>query len=421
MDRSTLSLILLVVSACNLDSQAHYQDFLDKVNATSTGGVEDDLDAVSTGVEPFNTVTSASPDDPPGDDAQPNSDNGPQILSFSATPDSLAEAGPVTISIEHTPDVARVLLFDDYGGETKLLAELEPDYLLVQGDTTSAMIGALAAFHRRVPVGHVEAGLRTGDMWSPWPEEGNRRMVGALADLHFAPTEGSRANLLREGVPAARVLVTGNTVVDALLQELERQREPGLRADLDRRIAGALGDGWRERPYVLVTGHRRESFGRGFDEICAALRELSERFPTHDFVYPVHLNPNVQAPVRAALEGRANVRLVAPQAYREFVALMEGAALVLTDSGGIQEEAPSLGKPVLVMRDTTERPEGVEAGTVRLVGPHRGRIVDAVTELLADPAAHARMATAANPYGDGRASARIAAALADRLAGRRAA
>lgn len=288
-----------------------------------------------------------------------------------------------------------------------LLEQVQPTLALVQGDTTTVLAAALACFYRRVPVGHVEAGLRTYDRWSPFPEEMIRTLASRLVTLHFAPTELARDNLLREGVPADQVSVTGNTVIDALQAEVARQREPAVRAELEAGLAHTLGGFPPPRPFVLITGHRRENFGRGFEQICGALAALAQRFADHDFIYPVHLNPNVQGPVQALLGGIGNIRLIAPQPYSEFVALMQSCRLVLTDSGGIQEEAPSLGKPVLVMRDTTERPEGVQAGTVRLVGADAAQIVDGVSHLLLDSEAYARMARAANPYGDGRSAQRI--------------
>lgn len=286
-----------------------------------------------------------------------------------------------------------------------------PDLVLVQGDTTTALAGALGAFYRRVGVGHVEAGLRTGDLASPFPEEANRRLATVLATLHFAPTELARRNLLAEGVAPDRVWVTGNMVIDALLDEVRRQRASG---DADRLLARAsqrAGADLATRPYVLVTGHRRENFGDGFDQICDALSRLAQGFADHEFVYPVHLNPNVRDVVLARLSGVRNVRLLEPQPYGEFVALLAGCRLVLTDSGGVQEEAPSLGKPVLVMRDTTERPEGVEAGVARLVGASADAIVHEASRLLTDPEAHRRMAEAQNPYGDGAAAERIVGAM----------
>jgi len=292
-----------------------------------------------------------------------------------------------------------------------LLGEIHCDLCLTQGDTTTTFVASLASFYRRIPVGHVEAGLRTGNMYSPFPEEVNRRLVSSMASLHFPPTEISRQNLLREGILDSAICVTGNTVVDALQLEIEQQSGPAIEKNLRAQLASELGEGWWQRPYVLVTGHRRENFGTGFEEICRAIVELSERFPDHQFIYPVHLNPNVQGPVYERLGRRKNVRLMAPLPYRPFVALMGACRLVLTDSGGIQEEAPSLGKPVLVMRDTTERPEGVDAGTVKLVGADATRIVDSVAELLTDDAAYRSMSEAVNPYGDGHASERIVEAV----------
>jgi UDP-N-acetylglucosamine 2-epimerase (non-hydrolysing) len=293
----------------------------------------------------------------------------------------------------------------------ELLGRVQPALALVQGDTTTVLAAALSCFYRRIPVGHVEAGLRTYDRWSPFPEEMNRTLASRLVTLHFAPTELARDNLLREGVAADQISVTGNTVIDALQAEVARQHEPSVRAELEAQLARTLGSFPLPRPFVLITGHRRENFGRGFEQICAALAALARRFVDHDFIYPVHLNPNVQGPVQALLGGIANIRLIAPQPYSEFVALMQSCRMVLTDSGGIQEEAPSLGKPVLVMRDTTERPEGVQAGTVRLVGADAAQIADGVSRLLLDPEAYARMARAANPYGDGRAAERIVTRL----------
>ena len=285
------------------------------------------------------------------------------------------------------------------------LAAVKPDLLLVQGDTTTVLAATLAAFYRKVPVGHVEAGLRTGNLQSPWPEEANRVLTTRLARLHFAPTPASAQNLLREGVPPDRVFVTGNTVIDALLETVRRVEAnpppiPGLAAQV------------LDKPFVLVTGHRRENFGDGFEQIGRAIATLAERFPQVGFVYPVHLNPNVREPVERLLRGRPNVHLLEPLGYREFVEVFRRCTLVLTDSGGVQEEAPTLGKPVLVMRDTTERPEGVEVGAVRLVGAQYAGIVDATTELLASESARAAMTGKPNPYGDGTASQRIVAACA---------
>jgi UDP-N-acetylglucosamine 2-epimerase (non-hydrolysing) len=296
-------------------------------------------------------------------------------------------------------------------GMTQVLSRERVDLLLVHGDTSTTLAAALAAFYARVPVGHVEAGLRTGNMQAPWPEEANRRLTAPLASLHFAPTQAASDNLLAEGIASAQVHVTGNTVVDALLTVTER-----IAADdaLARAMAARFDFLDPARQLVLVTGHRRENFGAGFEQICLALRDLAQRGDTQ-VVYPVHLNPNVQGPVQRLLGDVPGVHLIDPQDYLPFVYLMGRAHLILTDSGGIQEEAPSLGKPVLVMRTTTERPEAVAAGTVRLVGTDRAIIVAEATRLLDDADAHAGMARAHNPYGDGQASGRIAAIVRDTL------
>lgn len=284
------------------------------------------------------------------------------------------------------------------------------DRLLVHGDTTTTMAAALAAFYARVPVGHVEAGLRTGDIYAPWPEEMNRSIVGRIARLHFAPTETSRASLLAENVADDTIFVTGNTVIDALQDVVARfDSKPELNAAMAAKFPFLDPD----RRLILVTGHRRENFGQGFENICSALREISEQSDAQ-IVYPVHLNPNVQTPVKNILGENAKVHLIEPQDYLPFVWLMSRAYLIITDSGGVQEEAPSLGKPVLVMRETTERPEAVAAGTVLLVGTDTDRIRNAALQLLTDGAAYERMARAMNPYGDGKASERIADALISR-------
>ncbi len=288
------------------------------------------------------------------------------------------------------------------------LETAQPDMALVQGDTTTVLSASLACFYRRIPIGHVEAGLRTGNIWSPFPEEVNRRLASPLMELHFAPTEAARAALLRESVAEDTVLVTGNTVIDALRIEVAKQAgDPALRAGIDATLGREIGEDWAEMPMVLITGHRRENFGDGIEQICAAIATLAARFPDHRFVYPVHLNPNVLVHVNRLLGGLPNVRLIPPQGYRTFVALMAHCRLVLTDSGGVQEEAPWLGKPVLVMRDTTERPEGVAAGTALLTGPKAHAIVDHATRLLTDQASYQAMANATSPYGDGYASKRI--------------
>lgn len=287
------------------------------------------------------------------------------------------------------------------------LDEITPHMALVQGDTTTVLMASLACFYRRIPIGHVEAGLRTGNIWSPFPEEVNRKLSSPLMQVHFAPTQGSADNLLREGVDPATIHITGNTVIDALFMEVERQKQPAVQAEIRGRLDALLGTAWHDTPYVLITGHRRENFGGGFDQICDALATLADRFPDHLFIYPVHLNPNVQKPVYERLGTKPNIQLLPPQPYSEFVALMNGSRVILTDSGGVQEEAPSLGKPVLVMRDTTERPEAVSAGTVELVGAEAAKIIDRVAALLTDATLYRRMSEAINPYGDGLAASRI--------------
>jgi UDP-N-acetylglucosamine 2-epimerase (non-hydrolysing) len=298
-----------------------------------------------------------------------------------------------------------------------VLRETRPDLVLVQGDTTTCLAAALAAFYERIPIGHVEAGLRTWNLAAPFPEEANRTLVSRLATLHFAPTSRSRDNLLREGVAAETIEVTGNTVIDALLwvRALLPDRPPehwaaSIGHELHARLVAACG------PVIVITGHRRESFGRGFVELCTAVAELARGHPDWSFVYPVHLNPNVRRPVFEILSGLGNVALIEPLDYLPFVWLMDRADVILTDSGGIQEEAPSLGKPVLVMREVTERPEAVEAGTVRLVGTGRERIKTALERLLADRALYETMARAHNPYGDGKAATRILDAVRSRAA-----
>ncbi len=288
-------------------------------------------------------------------------------------------------------------------GVQRVLTVERPDWVLVHGDTTTAMAAALAAFYAGCRIGHVEAGLRTGDLRQPWPEEMNRSVIDRLADALFAPTPGARDNLLKENLAAERIVVTGNTVVDALLAVRRR-----LESDDALARAAASGFGFLDagKRLILVTGHRRESFGHGFEEICAGLRRIAAR-PDVQIVYPVHLNPAVQAPVRRILGDLPNVHLVAPLDYVPFVSLMMRSHIILTDSGGIQEEAPSLGKPVLVMRNLTERPEAVAAGTVALVGADRRRIYEAAVELLDSPARYAEFSRAHNPYGDGLAGVRI--------------
>ncbi|MCS3507909.1 UDP-N-acetylglucosamine 2-epimerase (non-hydrolyzing) [Achromobacter sp. JUb104] len=293
-------------------------------------------------------------------------------------------------------------------GLREVFAQFRPDYVLVHGDTATTFAASLAAYYHRIPVGHVEAGLRTGNIYSPWPEEANRKLTGALAKWHFAPTDTARANLLREGVSDENIIVTGNTVIDALLWVKQKLAED---AHLRESIAAQLPFLNDDRRVVLITGHRRESFGSGFERICQAIANSAASFPDHDFIYPVHLNPNVREPVNRLLKGLKNVFLVEPMDYLPFVYLMNRSYIILTDSGGIQEEAPSLGKPVLVMRDTTERPEAVAAGTVRLVGTDAATITDQIAALLQHPDQYRTMSVAHNPYGDGLASKRIVESL----------
>ena len=294
-------------------------------------------------------------------------------------------------------------------GLRDVLKDFKPDLVLVHGDTATTFAATLAAFYQQIPVGHVEAGLRTGDLYSPWPEEANRQLTGRLAHWHFAPTQRNQKALLAEGVADKQVLITGNTVIDALQWVVEKIASS---ADLQQQInkalsAAGLNAKATERRFVLVTGHRRENFGGGFENICKALGDLATANPETHFIYPVHLNPNVQEPVNRLLGGLGNVHLIAPLGYEPFVYLMQKAYLVLTDSGGVQEEAPGLGKPVLVMRDSTERPEAVDAGTVRLVGTDAEVIHQAVQELLDDQLLYQQMSQAHNPFGDGKASQRI--------------
>jgi len=288
-------------------------------------------------------------------------------------------------------------------GLRDVLEEFKPDWVLVHGDTTTTFSASMAAFYKQVKVGHVEAGLRTGDLYSPWPEEANRTLTGVITAKHFAPTQASANNLLREHVSSSNIVVTGNTVIDALLQVKNKV----LATDSTQKMMTEKFVDIIDKPYVLITGHRRESFGGGFERICESISQLAVRYPNFNFVYPVHLNPNVQEPVNRLLADKPNVKLIEPQDYLPFVFLMDRSFLILTDSGGVQEEAPSLGKPVLVMRDTTERPEAVEAGTVRLVGTDVAKIVGTVSELIESPSLYKEMSRAHNPYGDGLASKRI--------------
>jgi UDP-N-acetylglucosamine 2-epimerase (non-hydrolysing) len=289
-----------------------------------------------------------------------------------------------------------------------VLRDFRPDIVLVHGDTTTSFAASLAAFYEHIPVGHVEAGLRTGDLQSPWPEEANRTLTGVLASIHFAPTDTARQNLLIEGVDADAVLVTGNSVIDALhwvLGKLEGQLGESMISFAQLSFID------QEKRLILVTGHRRESFGQGFENICRALRQVADKYPDCQIVYPVHLNPNVREPVNRLLAETPNIHLIEPLEYLPFVYLMKQAYLILTDSGGIQEEAPSLAIPVLVMRDTTERPEAVQAGTVKMVGTTSGTIVKEIDDLMSNEESYKLMSMATNPYGDGQACGRIIEAL----------
>jgi UDP-N-acetylglucosamine 2-epimerase (non-hydrolysing) len=293
-------------------------------------------------------------------------------------------------------------------GMQPVLASFRPDIVLVHGDTTTTFAASLAAFYQHIPVGHVEAGLRTGNLYSPWPEEANRKLTGHLAMYHFSPTENARQNLLREGLPAERIFITGNTVIDALFWVRDRvMNNEILRASLEQQYQFLDP----QKKLILVTGHRRESFGEGFERICSALAHIARTHPEVQVVYPVHLNPKVSEPVNRILSGIDNIKLIDPQDYLPFVYLMNQSYMILTDSGGIQEEAPSLGKPVLVMRETTERPEAVAAGTVLLVGTSPARIQAAVSKLLVDVDDYQTMSRAHNPYGDGQACQRIITVL----------
>ncbi|WP_301743791.1 non-hydrolyzing UDP-N-acetylglucosamine 2-epimerase [uncultured Duncaniella sp.] len=305
-------------------------------------------------------------------------------------------------------------------GMRDVLSESCPDIVLVHGDTTTSMAAALAAFYQHIPVGHVEAGLRTRNIYSPWPEEMNRQITGRIATYHFSPTPLSRCNLIEEGISEDKISVTGNTVIDALLIMVERIRQSQLlRAELESTISESGYDLNRlenGRRMVLITGHRRENFGDGFISICKAIKTLSQKYPDVDFVYPMHLNPNVRRPIKEVFgenhnDESGNLFFIDPLEYASFVCLMEKSAIVLTDSGGIQEEAPGLGKPVLVMRDTTERPEALSAGTVRLVGTDYDRIIHELSSLLDDSEHYSKMSRAVNPYGDGKACCRIVEAL----------
>lgn len=296
-------------------------------------------------------------------------------------------------------------------GLKSVFQEFKPDLTFVHGDTTTCFSASLAAFYHRIPVAHVEAGLRTGNMQSPWPEEANRKLAGVLSDVHFAPTEGAKKNLLAENVKESDICVTGNTVIDALIYIRDSKIKD---VETNKALSRQFEYLDQSKKLILVTGHRRESFGGGFERICAALATLAKERSDIQIVYPVHLNPNVKGPVESSLGKLSNVFLIQPQEYMPFVYLMEKSHLILTDSGGVQEEAPSLGKPVLVMRDTTERPEAVTAGTVKLVGTDSDLIVKNVTELLVNSTTYSQMSEAHNPYGDGKASYRIIESIKSR-------
>ena len=326
-----------------------------------------------------------------------------QVLElFKITPDydlNLMKAG------QTLPEVTSRILLE----LTPVLKEFKPDMVLVHGDTATTFAASLAAYYEQIAVGHVEAGLRTGNIYSPWPEEANRKLTGALTKFHFAPTETSKQNLLTENYSEESIFVTGNTVIDALLMvksQIEQDK------DLSSTLAAQFPFLDESKKLILVTGHRRESFGGGFERICEALAQTAKEHPKVQVLYPVHLNPNVQEPVNRILADVDNVHLIEPQQYLPFVYLMNRAHIILTDSGGIQEEAPSLGKPVLVMRDTTERPEAVEAGTVQLVGTNVDLITSSLTELLTKESSYTEMSRAHNPYGDGNACSRICDILA---------
>ncbi len=327
-----------------------------------------------------------------------------QVLSiFSIKPDydlNLMKRGQQLVDLTASMIISFAEVLQDY----------KPDYVLVHGDTSTTLACTISAYYNQIKVGHVEAGLRTGNLLSPWPEEGNRKVTGALASIHFAPTETSRSNLLKENVPDDNIFVTGNTVVDTLFLAKELiKADIGFQQSLNSKYDFLQDD----KRLVLITGHRRESFGKGFENICEGIKDVARQYPDTNFVYPVHLNPQVQEPVNRLLSSEPNIYLIQPLDYLPFVYFMDRSHFILTDSGGVQEEAPSLGKPVLVMRDTTERPEAVEAGTVKLVGTSREAIFSGMKKLLDDDAFYSEMSHAHNPYGDGNAAERILNALAN--------
>ena len=306
---------------------------------------------------------------------------------------------------------SRVLL-----GMRDVMKDFCPNVVLVHGDTTTSFVGALAAFYQKIKIGHVEAGLRTNDLYSPFPEEANRQITGVLADFHFAPTQSAKQNLIKEGKNSNFIIVTGNTVIDALFLMIDKiEKNVNLRDEITSILRSKYSNFGSERKFILVTGHRRENFGDGFLNICDALKNIAQNNPEIDIVYPVHLNPNVQKPVREILSNLSNVYLIDPLEYEKFVYLMSKSFFIITDSGGIQEEAPSLGKPVLVTRDTTERPEALQSGTVKLVGTNKNIIIKEAQNLILQKDEFEKMSKANNPYGDGKASERIVEFLKERV------
>ncbi|WP_187647914.1 non-hydrolyzing UDP-N-acetylglucosamine 2-epimerase [Nitrosophilus labii] len=294
------------------------------------------------------------------------------------------------------------------GGMREVLNDFKPDFVLVHGDTTTTFATSLACFYQKIDVGHIEAGLRTGNLYSPWPEEANRTLTGVLAKYHFAPVQKAKENLLKENIEDKNIIVTGNTVIDALFMVLDKiENDLNLKEEIIVKLTKAISFKTLNSKFILVTGHRRENFGEGFLNICYALKEIAIKNPEINIVYPVHLNPNVREPVNKILQNIKNIYLIEPLEYHEFIYLMSKSYIILTDSGGVQEEAPSLGKPVLVMRETTERPEAVEAGTVKLVGTDKEKIVKEIEKLLKNKKEYEKMSKAHNPYGDGKASKRI--------------
>ena len=318
----------------------------------------------------------------------------------------------IDLNLMKSGQTVSALLASALSATSKVIASCSPDVLLVQGDTSTTLAASMAGFFAGVPVGHVEAGLRTYRMMEPFPEEFNRQVVSKVARWNFAPTDGNRQNLLRESFEDSSITVTGNTVIDALFLALEQiDHDPAKVREISQHLIAQLSFDWKSERFILITGHRRENFGDGIKQICEAITVLAKEYPQVYFVYPVHLNPEIQQPVHDLLKGYSNIHLIEPLAYPEFVYLMKHSYIVLTDSGGIQEEAPSLGKPVLVMRDVSERPEAITFGTVKLVGTKSAAIIQGVKELLDSDSAYQKMAQQTNPYGDGNACQRIIEAL----------